>query len=156
MATEHPVRMLEITDHLLKLARASVVDYEMTKLPFTLEPRKWFAMEYIFPNAQRHYSPVWIERVTAQKSGHGFLELTFFHANYSEGVQGKIYKVRVHQRTSAYLVGARQEHDGSTCGTLIFETITPEWMALHFPDNPISTTRPFSDELDRITARHPG
>lgn len=113
-------------------------------------------MEYILPSAQRHYSPVWIERVTALKSGQGVLEVAFFHANYSEGGQGKIYKVRVHQRTSAYLVGARQEHDGSTGGTLIFETITPEWMARYFPNNPISTTRPFSAELDRITARHPG
>jgi hypothetical protein len=66
------------TGHLLKLARASVVDYEMTKLPFTLKPEMWFAMEYIFPNAQRHYSPVWIERVTALKSGHGVLEVAFF------------------------------------------------------------------------------
>ena len=68
MAAEHPVRMLEITDHLLKLASASVVDYEMTKLPFTLKPETWFAMEYIFPNAQRHYSPVWIERVRRDTS----------------------------------------------------------------------------------------
>jgi hypothetical protein len=39
---------------------------------------------------------------------------------------------------------------------VIFEIITPEWMALHFPKNPISTARPFSDDLDWITARHPG
>lgn len=112
-------------------------------------------MEYILPDAHRHFSPVWIEKVTPLKSGHGVLEVAFFHANYSEGVQGKIYQVCVLQRTPAYLVGARQEPDGSTRGTLIFEVITPEWMALHFPNNPISAARPFSDELDRITARHP-
>ena len=123
---------------------------------FMLQSKKWFAMEHIFADAHRHYSPVWIENVNPLPSGKGVLELTFFHANYPEGVQGKIYQVRVLQRMPAYLVGARQELDGSTRGTLIFEVITPEWMALHFSNNPISTARPFSDELDRITARHPG
>ena len=128
----------------------------MNTPPFTLEPRKWFAMEYIFQDAHRHYSPVWIEAVEPLKSGQGVLEVAFFHANYSEGVQGKVYQIRVHQRTAGYIVGARREHDGSVRGTVIFEAITPDWMRLHFPQYTICDSRPFSEELDRITARYTG
>ena len=32
--------------------------------PFALQPSTWYAMEYVFPSAQRHYSPIWARDIT--------------------------------------------------------------------------------------------
>lgn len=65
---------------------------------FAVQTRTWYAMEYVFPSAGRHFSPIWIDEITPLKTGAGLLRLRFFHANYPEGVRDKVYDLQVLQR----------------------------------------------------------
>lgn len=121
---------------------------------FTLQPRTWYAMEYVFRSAERHFSPIWVQEIKPLKTGAGMLRLHFFHANYPEGVQDKIYDLQVVQRFVGHLVALRRS-DGVADATVILEPITREWFAQHFPsmrvrDDPDAS---FATELDRLTGR---
>lgn len=62
---------------------------------FTLRPDSWYAMALFGPEFGteiRHYSPVKATSVSAQGKGSRCFDLSFFHAAYLGGVQGKVYK----------------------------------------------------------------
>lgn len=89
-------------------------------------------MDYYFPSTgERHASPILLERVVAQKSGKGDLEIHFRHANYPGGVQSKVYKVRVLCRTEGLLMTVRDE-PGISAPLIITELSLP-WFTLNFP-----------------------
>ena len=98
---------------------------------FTLQPRTWYAMEITFPHGNRHASPIWCIGVCPLKTGHRQMSLDFWHANYSEGAQHKVYELRILARQSGFLLGARD--DSSESSVLLLTAITAEWISLHFP-----------------------
>lgn len=99
-------------------------------MKFTLQPRAWYAMEYLFPSGERHCSPIWILGVTPEKTGAGWLELSYWHANYPEGVQSKHSTLRVLAREAGWLF-AMTTHGPVTAGVII-APITHAWLRLHF------------------------
>lgn len=107
----------------------------MPPLPFILYPRVWYAMTVHFPTQPiAHHSPIYVQQVRALKSGQGLLDLTFFHANYPEGVQDKRYRLRVLHRSSGHLVAARIEESSFDPEPLaiVLAPISPVWMKVHF------------------------
>ena len=113
-------------------------------------------MEYVFPSAVRHFSPIWVEEITPLKTGVGMLRLRLFHANYPEGVQDKVYDLRVVQRFDGHLLALRRS-DGREDATVILESITREWFVHHFPNLRLrhDSDSSFTTELDRVTGRAP-
>lgn len=104
---------------------------------FTLEPGKWYAMLLLgdeFHSADTlpfHTSPIYVERVTPLKTGKGEFKLTFFHANYPEGVQGKEYRLQTIYRGEQMLILLSSEH--SPPRFLHITPINKEWLQLFFP-----------------------
>lgn len=91
---------------------------------FTLQPRTWYAMEYVFRSAERHISPMWVEKVMPLKTGAGMLRLHFFHAKYAEGVQGKGYDLQIVHRFEGHLVALRKHSDGGVHATVLLDPKT--------------------------------
>ena len=122
---------------------------------FTLQPRQWYAMECIFPNAHRHFSPIWLKEVQPQGGGDRRLDLAFFHANYPAGVQDKIYTLRVLRRAPGYLLTERLTPDGDERTLILIEPITVEWLRRQFPGLGIEVrdAANLADRLDRATGR---
>jgi hypothetical protein len=124
--------------------------------PFVLQPRTWYAMEYVFPSAQRHYSPIWAREITLLKTGSGMLRLQFFHANYPEGVQDKVYDLQIAHRFDTHLVALHRE-DGISLATVILEPITKLWFTQHLPNTRLADSPSVSlaSQLDFLTGRIP-
>lgn len=101
------------------------------KKKFTLELRRWYAMDYLFASGEWHHSPIWIEGIEPGKTGKGWLMIKFWHANYPGGVQGKEYEMRVLRREEGYLL-AEREPKGEGC-PLILTAITRDWFCARFP-----------------------
>lgn len=106
------------------------------------------------PLLEEHASPIRIDRVRPLGTGRSELELTFFHACYPEGVQEKIYRLRILHRVGQHLIAVRVDADDCT---LRFSVITRAWLALR-TDVPMllalasSPTEDFGAQLDRIVA----
>jgi hypothetical protein len=64
-------------------------------------------MSVIFSHGEWHHSPVWINAVTPMKTGHQMLRIDFHHAAYSDGVQSKVYDVKVLRREAGYVLSDR-------------------------------------------------
>lgn len=77
------------------------------------------------------YSPVKIMSIHPKGSGTRLFDLEFFHANYPEGVQTKLYTLRTLQRTPAYLFAERMEASPPCMGVLLHD-LTTEWLLMHF------------------------
>lgn len=100
---------------------------------FTLNPGTWYAMEFLSTddgNFRRMYSPVKIMSIHPKGNGKGLFDLQFFHANYPEGVQTKLYTLRTLQRTPTYLFAERMEQSPPRMGVLLHD-LTTEWLFLH-------------------------
>ena len=113
-------------------------------------------MECIFPDATRHFSPIWVKAIIQQPGLEGRLDIEFYHANYSEGVRDKLYLLRVARRTEGYLlaeVGAKTQDRR----LVVIEAITRDWLQRHFPNLRFTATDDASlaAELDVETARVP-
>jgi len=122
---------------------------------FTLQPRQWYAMECIFPDAHRHVSPIWLKDLQPQGGGDGRIDLVFFHANYPAGVQDKVYSLRVVRRFTGYLLTERLAPDDAERPLILIERITVEWLHRHFPGLGVDA-RDDADlvaRLDRVTGR---
>ncbi len=126
-------------------------------LVFTLQPRTWYAMEYIFPSAERHLSPIWVQEITPLKTGVGMLRLHFYHANYSEGVRDKSYDLQIVHRFKGHLVALRRESEDGVHATVLLQPMTREWFVQHFPGIRLrdASDATFATELDRVTERIP-
>ena len=122
---------------------------------FTLHHRQWYAMELIWPNAARDYSPIWLAALHPLGAGDGRLEIEFYHANYPEGVRDKRYALRVLRRANGYLLAERTDESPAERRLVLIEPITTAWLRHHFPDLPVAATDETSlaAELDVLTAR---
>jgi hypothetical protein len=81
----------------------------------------------VWDNGIQHSSPIRIERVTPLGTGKSELELTFFHACYPEGVQNKVYRLRVLHRSERDIVAVRIDVDGHP--TVRLTPLTRQWLA---------------------------
>ena len=74
---------------------------------FTLEVDKWYACEFIgeeFADDKCSYSPIRIHGVMPHGKASREYVLSFYHANYPEGVRDKSYHLRTIERGSSYLL----------------------------------------------------
>jgi hypothetical protein len=100
---------------------------------FTLRPGEWCAAEFIgdeFANECRSYSPIRIESVKPSHSGKRLFKLSFFHANYPQGVQEKLYTLQTIERGEHFIMARSMNHTPTRL--LLIYTITWEWLRLHF------------------------
>lgn len=103
---------------------------------FTLSPRRWYAMDYTHSKPDgllEHFSPIWVRETIAHKTGKGLLSIDFWHVNYPEGVQGKVYEVYVLRRSWHYLVAELADY-GADRPLLIVRDVSWGWLDQHFPD----------------------
>jgi hypothetical protein len=111
----------------------------MKRRAFTLQRHRWYAMQVIFPSSGQHFSPIWIYEVIPQQTGKNRLKLSFWHANYPEGVQHKVYELHVLRRTSEHTVNplhegyllAERKAEGDK-QLILLTAITTEWIETHF------------------------
>lgn len=122
---------------------------------FTLNPSRWYAMEWIEPDAGRSYSPIWLHALRPQGAGDGRLEIEFYHANYPEGVRDKIYPLRVLHRAPGYLLAEQTDGAPTERRLILIEPITAAWLRRHFPELRITsaTESTLAAELDVLTCR---
>jgi len=64
----------------------------------------------MFPSAERHYSPIWVQEFAPQKTGARMLQPHFYHANYPEGVQEKVYDLHILHRSDGDLLTLTHVH----------------------------------------------
>lgn len=105
---------------------------------FTLQLRRWYAMLLLgdeFNPPGMHMgspSPIHIEEVTSLKTGQSLFELSFFHANYPEGVQGKTYTLKTIHRGQSGLLAQSIHHDPPRF--LYVTELTLQWLRHNFPN----------------------
>jgi hypothetical protein len=105
--------------------------------PFTLERHRWYAMQIVLPSGGQYFSPIWIFETCPLQTGKKLLQVSFWHAHYPEGVQDKVYDLRVLRRTKALNASYRgyllAERTGSSSKDLILlSEITADWIQTHF------------------------
>jgi len=104
---------------------------------FTLEISHWYACEFIgdeftWGTDLRSHSPIHVDRLTPFKRGNSTFELEFFHWNYPQGVQQKVYRLRTLHRGQHYLLAQSLDHD--PVRLLLIYQMTNDWVRRHFPD----------------------
>ncbi len=114
-------------------------------------------MECLFPSGERHYSPVWVSEVRPLKTGAGRLVVSFYHANYPEGVRDKVYELTVLHRAPGFVLSKNQTGEIGQERIVIFEAISGDWLRRHFPALGIlaNDEATLGRELDRLTGRDP-
>ena len=100
---------------------------------FTLVPGQWYAVEIIgdeFSHSSelRSYSPIRVYAV--RPLGNRSISLSFYHANYPEGVRDKIYRLKTIERGQKYLLARSIEH--APVRLLLVQEITWAWLRRHF------------------------
>jgi hypothetical protein len=102
---------------------------------FTLRPDCWYAAEIIEDrgdgqNGFHTYSPILVESVVPAANEQRCFELAFYHANYPQGVQNKLYSLRTLMRSDHFILARSVQHT-PTRDLLIYD-ITWEWLHSHF------------------------
>ncbi|MDB4805098.1 hypothetical protein OAH16_00685 [bacterium] len=114
---------------------------------FKLDIGSWYAMEYFCENFN-HVSPILVEGLRVFNSRNRSLKLSFFHANYSQGVQDKRYGLQTVIRNTFMLVAERQDEDAENKRpVLCFFELTPEWLETHFRGSFRSNSRYDAQEM---------
>ncbi len=116
---------------------------EQESVQFILQDRCWYAAEFIgeeFGTDIRSYSPIHIHSIQTENLGRRRFTLSFYHANYPEGVRDKIYTLQDVERTRTYLLARSTEHTPTRL--LLVYPISWDWLAKHFG------TRPQTELLD--------
>lgn len=97
----------------------------------SLEPGHWYAMELLgeeFGDDIRSYSPIRVEEITP-RGGRRF-SLAFYHANFSDGVRGKVYELKTLERSKTFILARSLSH--SPTRLMLIHTVTREWLKEHF------------------------
>ena len=100
----------------------------------------------IFVRKFNHVSPILVEGLQVHNSGNRLFKLSFFHANYSQGVQDKRYELQTVIRNTFMLVAERQDEEGKW-PVLCFFDLTPEWLEIHFRGSFRSNPRHDAQEM---------
>ena len=107
---------------------------------FTLEPRKWYAMELLdseFGSEIRRCSPIRVDALELEGNGSRLFHLSFFHAAYPEGVQTKIYTIQTIQRSEHFLLGRVVD----TGRLVLLLELSDKWLKQHFDDHALKYLR---------------
>lgn len=118
---------------------AAIVD-RMTK-GFPIIPGRWYACELMgdfFKDLEDacSYSPIRIDSFEPSDSEDGAFVLSFYHANYPEGVQDKRYKVRILDRGDSYMILKSLEH--TPVRILRMYDIDAAWIPRHFAETEVN------------------
>lgn len=101
---------------------------------FKLEPEHWYAAEIIgdefdfTEDGVRSYTPIKVYGVVPR--GNRTYELSFYHANYPEGVRDKVYTLRTIEREQRFIL-AHSTGPKPTRYMLVY-SITAAWLRRHF------------------------
>lgn len=98
---------------------------------YTLQPKRWYACEFIgdeFAGDRCAYSPIRVNNF--ETLGAGQFRLSFYHANYPEGVRDKAYKLVTIERGIRFLLARSAEHKPTRI--LLIYDIDSEWLRRHF------------------------
>ncbi|MBQ0748132.1 MAG: hypothetical protein KBT82_13305 [Marinobacter sp.] len=104
---------------------------------FTLNNRRWYAMELFSPEfgeQVRCCSPIMVYELTPMGGGGRRFELSFHHEVYPEGVQDKGYTIQTIERSDHYLLGRVVESDR----LVLFLKLTSNWLYQHFDDRAVA------------------
>lgn len=102
-------------------------------MSYRLKRGVWYAAEFLGDGLIRlghRYSPIRVDEITPMKTGKRIFELNFFHANYPEGVQDKLYRLQTLQAGEEYILGKSVDHDPARF-VLIYD-IDAAWLKEHF------------------------
>ena len=101
---------------------------------FTIEKRRWYAMEY-FHRDFHHHSPIYIYDLKLNHSGNSEFKLDFHHFSYSEGVQSKVYDLKTTLRNKFLLIAERSAYDEPVHErpVLIIFSLNTEWIIKNCP-----------------------
>lgn len=112
-------------------ARVSRKNETGTMDRLTLEAGRWYAAELLgeeFGSEIRSYSPVRVAGIT-RRGGRRF-SLTFYHANYPEGVRDKVYELETIERNTAFILARSLSH--RPVRLILIHPITGGWLREHF------------------------
>ncbi len=99
----------------------------------SLEPEHWYATEFIgeeFEDEIRSYSPIKIRSLKSTGGGSRRFELSFYHANYPEGVREKTYALRTIERNRSFILASSINHNPTRL--LLIYRLSAEWLVQHF------------------------
>lgn len=102
---------------------------------FTLHPGQWYAAELIgdefFIDADyRSYSAIRVDCIAPAGRGQRRFVMSFYHANYPEGVRDKVYTLQTLERTKSFIIARSAEH--APIRVLLIYDISWPWLRLHF------------------------
>jgi hypothetical protein len=100
---------------------------------FTLKKDEWYACEIIgdeFGEDKCSYSPIRVDELKPLGNENREYILSFYHANYPEGVRNKEYKLRTIERSETLLLARSVDHSPSRI--LQIYCIDNDWMQRHF------------------------
>lgn len=104
------------------------------QMRFTLQTGKWYACEIIgdeFEEDRCSYSPIRVDAIEPLGKDTRSFRLTFYHANYPEGVRSKQYVLQTLERGEKYTIARSEEHNPTRI--LQIYDIDSEWLRRHFP-----------------------
>ena len=99
----------------------------------TLERGSWYAAEFISEHGNpdsRHFTPMRVEKLKPKKDGSRAFTLSFYHANYSEGVRNKTYELRTIERAESFIFAERLDSNAKTFVLIL--PISTAWLNKHF------------------------
>ncbi|MCX7003273.1 MAG: hypothetical protein NTV22_08375 [bacterium] len=102
---------------------------------FTIRPDCWYAAEIIEDRdgsygEDRSYSPILVTSIVPARNGQRRFELAFYHANYPQGVQDKVYLLRTLVRSDHFILARSVRH--TPVRDLLIYDITWQWLHAHF------------------------
>jgi len=103
---------------------------------FTLRSGEWYACEFIgdeYDQDKCSYSPIKIQQIEPCKTGKREVVLSFYHANYPEGVRDKKYRLQTIERGETFLLAKSLDHSPSRL--LQIYKISSDWISNHFGIN---------------------
>ena len=101
---------------------------------FTLRPGQWYAAEFVGDefspgNDLRSYSPILVNGIEPSRDGQRSFQLSFYHANYPEGVRDKRYSLQTIERGKRFMLARSSEHTPTRL-LLIYDISWP-WLRHH-------------------------
>lgn len=102
---------------------------------FTLHPGRWYAAEFIGDEFSadrdfRSHSPIRVDSLVPRRTGRHRFKLSFYHANYPEGVQNKVYSLQTLERGEQYILARSISYEPARL-LMIYEISWP-WLRSHF------------------------
>jgi hypothetical protein len=118
---------------------------------FTLHAGQWYSAEIIgdeFGEELRSYSPLRIDAIEPSGKGQRQFTVSFYHANYPEGVRNKTYSLQTIERAAGYLLARSMTHNPTRL--FLISDVSWDWIQTHF-----RSTRPVNcQDIQRWLSKH--